>query len=129
MSPVPIIGEETAAEHIDKLTQQVIELLEEVPLGSEELIGIIELSMLDTISSLAGYVHEMQTQIMRALGGIPTPGEPTTEDFIGRYVEDYTLLRMARTQSLLAARLTDKHAVEREVAVHAALDAEGNDGG
>ncbi len=150
MAKVPILGQPSIGDKIDALTDEVVALLEEVPLGAEELIGIIELSLLDTISNLAGYVHEMQTQIMRALGGISTPGEPTAQDFVGQYVEDYTLLRMARTQKLLAARLAeseqfndslaaaeqdaelidhDKNAVAREAAVHDALDAEGDDGG
>lgn len=118
MASIPIIGQESTETRIERMTANVIELLEIVPLGAEELIGIIELSLLDTISNLAGYTFEMQRQFLKVLGVIPEPGEPTAEEFVAAYIEDYTLLRMARTESLLRQRqelLTDAHeAVEGE---------------
>ena len=125
---------------IDEMTLEVVSLLEQVDLSEGELIGIVELSMLDTISNLAGYVHEMQQQILNVLGAIPDLNAPTAEDFAGQYIEDYTLLRIARTRSLLLNRVAelreelpidsiderihDEHAIAREAAVHDALDKE-----
>ena len=92
---------------IDEMTLEVVSLLEQVDLSEGELIGIVELSMLDTISNLAGYVHEMQQQILNVLGAIPDLNAPTAEDFAGQYIEDYTLLRIARTRSLLLSHVAD----------------------
>ena len=136
---------------IDEMTLEVVALLEQVTLEEGELIGIVELSMLDTISNLAGYVYEMQRQILNVLGSIPDLDAPTAADFAYQYTEDYTLLRIARTRSLLlgkipdevpnevifgtreedgeeAQALHDERAIAREAAVHDALDAEGDDG-
>ena len=130
---------------IDEMTLEVVHLLEQVSLEEGELIGIVELSMLDTISNLAGYVYEMQRQILNVLGAIPDLNTPTAEDFAGQYIEDYTLLRIARTRSLLLSKIPDEvpndtifgitdeeeeaaghdaAAVAREDAVHDALEAE-----
>ena len=140
-----ILNPNSQQRDIDEMTLEVVALLEQVTLEEGELIGIVELSMLDTISNLAGYVHEMQKQILNVLGAIPDLNAPTAEDFAGQYIEDYTLLRIARTRSLLISklpvledeapidsidqRLHDEHARAREDAVHDALDAEGDDGG
>ena len=133
---------------IDEMTLEVVSLLEQVALEEGELIGIVELSMLDTISNLAGYVHEMQKQILNVLGAIPDLNAPTAEDFAGQYIEDYTLLRIARTRSLLLNRVaeletpypdggvitveaSDEHdaaARAREDAVYDAINAERDDG-
>ncbi len=124
---------------IDEMTLEVVSLLEQVSLEEGELIGIVELSMLDTISNLAGYVHEMQKQILNVLGAIPDLNAPTAADFANQYIEDYTLLRIARTRSLLLSKLPDleeadqqmhdEHARAREDAVYDAINAEGDDGG
>lgn len=129
---VQILNPDSQQAKIDEMTLEVVSLLEQVDLAEGELIGIVELSMLDTISNLAGYVHEMQQQILNVLGAIPDLNAPTAEDFAGQYIEDYTLLRIARTRSLLLNRVQEQHdaaAVAREDAVHDALDAEGDDGG
>ena len=152
MADIQILNPASNQGKIDEMTLEVVSLLEQVTLEEGELIGIVELSMLDTISNLAGYVHEMQQQILNVLGAIPDLNAPTAEDFANQYIEDYTLLRIARTRSLLLKhkaefdealanieqdeifdsinqRIHDKHARAREDAVHDALDAEGDDGG
>jgi hypothetical protein len=120
MTEIPIIGQETKEDRIDRMTTNVISLLETVPLSSDELLGIIELSLLDTVSNLAGYMHEMQRQILRGLGIPAEIGEATAEEFAASYIEDYTLLRMARTESLLLARQEEMSGDESD---------QGDDGG
>ena len=104
MTDIPIIGEETKEASIERMTANVVELMKSVPFTSDELLGIIEISMLDVISNLAGYTYEMQRQIMRGLGIPADLGEETAEAFAGSYIEDYTLLRMARTEGFLLER-------------------------
>jgi hypothetical protein len=145
---VQILNPHSQQAKIDEMTLEVVALLEQVSLEEGELIGIVELSMLDTISNLAGYVHEMQQQILNVLGAIPDLNAPTALDFSNQYIEDYTLLRIARTRSLLMGKIPpevpnevifpltdedeeahDEAAKAREAAVHDALDAERDDGG
>ncbi len=133
---VQILNPDSQQAKIDVMTLEVVSLLEQVDLAEGELIGIVELSMLDTISNLAGYVHEMQQQILNVLGAIPDLNAPTALDFSNQYIEDYTLLRIARTRSLLLNKIAeaeaeqhDLAAIEREAAVHEARNAEGDDGG
>lgn len=104
MSDVPIIGQETKETSIDRMTANVVELMKSVPFTSDELLGIIEISMLDIVSNLAGYTYEMQRQIMRGLGIPADLNDETAEAFAASYIEDYTLLRIARTEGFLLER-------------------------
>ena len=112
---LPILNPNSQQRDIDEMTLEVVALLEQVTLEEGELIGIIELSMLDTISNLAGYVHEMQQQILNVLGAIPDLNAPTAEDFAYQYIEDYTLLRIARTRSLLLQHVADLKEEKQDV--------------
>lgn len=127
---VQILNPHSQQAKIDEMTLEVVSLLEHVNLEEGELIGIVELSMLDTISNLAGYVHEMQKQILNVLGAIPDLNAPTAEDFANQYIEDYTLLRIARTRSLLLGKVPPEVPNEAilEVLADDDDDAEGDDG-
>ena len=100
--------QKNAMAQLDRLNVQVEALSRDAPIEVAELIAVMEVSIIESLRTLAGYTFEMQDKIMRAMtGGVPDLGAVTADQFAEAFVTGYMLDKQTRMVALLEDKRGD----------------------